>query len=305
MQNLIIENDGFVGDIKEISDYVDWGLLDFKIPKLWSGLHNRGEGISIMVIDSGISKHKDLEKNINFQLSLDAIANKDCADETGHGTAVAGIIAAEDTGYGIIGVAPRATIIPVKVLDGKNLLPSMECLKKALQYALDIKPDIVNLSLGSQAPLSAECERLLISLNENGIPVVCAIGNEGNNYDCYPGKYPFTISVASYKKDKNISIFSSKSDFVDFALPGEKVLTTALNNMYSCVSGTSYSAPFLCGIMAIILAYYKNKNKTIIVSELKQILADSAKDFGAIGKDSAYGYGIIDLEKVINKIKCN
>jgi len=301
MQNLLLPDSQVIetGDIQTLSDTINWGLIDVDIPKLWE--KNKGDNINIMVCDTGITDHVDLIDNILFDKAISFIENEDFTDGQGHGTAVAGIIAAKESGFGVVGVAPNSKIIPVKVLP-KNSFSSIKSLEQSLEYALKIKPDIINMSLGGQYPQSELFHNLLKELYHLNIPVICAMGNFGKNYSCYPAEYPETIGVTSYDKNRNISNFSSYSQDADFALPGEELLTTSLKNRYAIVKGTSFSAPFLSGIIAIILSEAKKKNINYTICQLKELLIKSCKDYGDQGKDNAFGYGIINIALLDNLI---
>ena len=300
-ENLLLPGDEikYTGNIQTLSDIIDWGIVDFDVPKLWN--KNKGENISIMVCDTGIIDHEDLKGNIDFDKAMSFIKNEDYIDFQGHGTCVAGVIAAKDSGFGVVGVAPKSKIIPVKSLSNKGFTDN-ESLEKTLEYAIKIKPDIVNMSLGGQYPQTHFFHNLLQELYNLNIPVVCAMGNYGENYSCFPADYSETIGVTSYKKDRNISDFSSRSDNADFALPGEDILTTNLNNQYSIVNGTSFAAPFLSGLIAIILSEAKKKDLTLNIESLKQLLIQTCDDYGQSGKDRLFGYGIINVNKLNNLI---
>jgi len=170
----------------------------------------------------------------------------------------------------------------------------MSILENALKYAKLIRPDIINMSLGGRSQLSPLFHKLLKDVDRLNIPVVCAMGNSGEEFSCYPAEYEESIGVTSYKQSRQISNFSSRSNRADFALPGEKILTTFLNNQYSVVSGTSFSAPFLSGVLAIVISELKRKNIKYTTKDLKNMLINSCKDYGPIGKDKYFGYGIID-----------
>jgi subtilisin family serine protease len=286
------------GDLATLSETIDWGVIDFAVPELWK--KNKGANVTIMVCDTGITEHEDLNENILWNKAKSFVDDEDIKDVQGHGTAVAGVISAKDSGYGIIGVAPRSKIIPVKVLSNSGLLKTPNALEHALEYAKNIKPDIINMSLGGPRPQSSNFHNLIKELYSLNIPVVCAMGNSGYKYSCYPAEYLETIGVTSYRKDRNISDFSSRSNNADFAFPGENILTTSLNNKYSIVNGTSFAAPFLSGILAIIIAEYKKQNKPYTIENIKNILIQSSKDYGPSGKDKYFGHGIIDTNVLKN-----
>lgn len=285
------------GDIKTLSDIIDWGIIDIDVPKLWE--KNKGDNITVMVCDTGVIDHEDLKSNIDFDKTNSCVPEEDYIDHGGHGTCVAGIIAAKDSGFGIVGVAPSVKIISTKVFSKRGFTKDIY-LENALEYAINIKPDLINMSLGGKHKLSEKFHKLLQELEKLNIPVICAMGNYGEKYSCFPAEYPETIGVTSYKKDRNISDFSSRSYQADFALPGEDILTTNLDNKYSIVKGTSFSAPFLSGLIAIILAEAKKKNINLTNNQIKNILISSCDDYGTPGKDNLFGHGIINICKLNN-----
>lgn len=287
------------GPINKLSEIIDWGVIDIEVPKLWQ--KNKGDNISIMVCDTGISDHEDLKNNIDYSKTISCIPGEDYVDYTGHGTAVAGVIAAQDSGFGVVGVAPNAKIISVKVFSrGGGTKNSY--LIQALEYAIQVRPDILNLSFGIPQRLGEKFHSLIKEINNLNIPIVCAMGNSGDKFSCFPADYPETLGVTSYRKDKQISNFSSRSVNADFALPGENILTTTLNNQYSIVNGTSFASPFLAGLIAIILAEAKKKNINYTVDEIKNLLIKNSTDYGDAGKDNKYGYGILNIPSLLNQI---
>jgi|TARA_R110000787_G_scaffold17748_1_gene55091 subtilisin family serine protease len=289
-----------IGTLNQLSDHIGWGLRDLQIPSHWA--ETRGEGVTVMVIDSGLADHSDLGDNEDSKLSKSFI-KESVKDVQGHGTHVSGIIAAKNNAVGVVGVAPNAKIISVKALNKYGKTNDI-ILKEALEYAVKIKPDIINLSLGSFSPqpqLESLYKKLTYELN---IPIVCAAGNFGNKGVMYPAKYPFTISVGSYKKDHKLSDFSafSKEKFVDFVAPGDEILSTYLKDEYAVMSGTSMAAPFLAGIMALLISKYKKNGQSYTVEELRSVLQSASIDVGAKGKDNKFGYGIINVERALREI---
>lgn len=289
-----------IGDLQTLSETIDWGLIDFAIPNLWT--KTKGENITVMVVDTGISHHEDLEENILWDKGISFVNGESIIDGNGHGTMVAGVICAKDSNFGVVGVAPKTKIIPVKVLSNSGRMNQADALEKTLEYAMQVKPDIINMSLGSRYRLSGKFEMLLRRVHAMHIPVVCAMGNSGSHYDCYPAKYKTTFGVTSYNKNKQVSNFSSRSLDADFALPGENILTTTLNNNYSIANGTSFAAPFLSGIIALILSNAKNKNIFYNVFRLKKLLITNTIDIDKKGKDPVSGYGIINTRSLANII---
>lgn len=288
------------GELEALSDTIDWGLIDTHVPIMWE--KNRGEGITIMVIDTAISRHHDYNDNILWGEAYDA-TNVGSVENSQHlhSTMVAGVIVAKDSGYGIIGVAPKAKVIPVRVFDDGGFAKD-EYLIRALEYAIKVKPDVINLSLGRRGEHGGYIKDLIKELFRMDIPMICAMGNYGINYSCFPANYPECFGITSYNKIRNISEFSSRSTEADFSLPGEDILTTSLNNQYSIVRGTSFASPFMCGIVAIILAQAKKNKRKYTIPELKKFLESNCIDLGPNGRDDMFGSGIPDLISISQKI---
>jgi subtilisin family serine protease len=289
-----------VGTLDQLSDHIGWGLRDLQIPQQWS--RTKGEGVVVMVIDSGLANHPDVKGNEISSFSKSFI-NEPVQDVQGHGSHVNGIIAAQNNAFGIVGVAPLAKIISVKALN-KFGNTNDAILKKCLEYAVKLKPDIINLSLGSfeKQPLLEDLyKKLTYELN---IPIVCAAGNYGKKGVMYPAKYPYTISVGSYKEGNTLSDFSAFSNekFIDFVAPGDEILSTYLDSKYAVMSGTSMAAPFLAGVLALLISEYRKKGQSYTVEELRNVLAAASMDMGAHGKDNKFGYGIINIERALREI---
>lgn len=282
-----------------MSQLVDWGLKQSKIPETWKV--SQGEGVRILVIDTGHPVHYDLEENI--EIGENFILNEGHEDFNGHQTHCTGIICASNNYSGMVGVAPKATCISAKALD-KAGRGSFQGLADALDYAVKTKPDIVSMSLGAPSPSGIIHDKIK-ELYEMNIPVVCAAGNAGNAGVSWPAAYPETIAVASYNKLGRISYYSSKGEMVDWAAPGEKIYSTFLNGQYATLSGTSMACPFLVGIIALMLAKHRkqeqetNQNDCKTIEQIKEHLLKYTLDRGEIGKDDKWGHGIVDIHSLI------
>jgi subtilisin family serine protease len=281
------------------SQIIDWGIRQNKIPETWKS--SKGEGIKIAVIDTGHVFHEDIGDN--SIIGENFIDNEPMEDLNGHQSHCTGIICAKNNTFGMVGVAPKAQCISIKAL-GKNGSGTFRGLVKALDYAIKIKPDIVSMSLGAPQPNSLIHDKIkqLYAMN---IPVVCAAGNSGNRGVNWPAAYAETIAVAAYNKQGEISNFSSRGEQLDWAAPGEKIYSTYLKNSYAVLSGTSMACPFVAGIIALMLSKHKRQEKETGQNDcktIKQILEHLKKytlDRGEKGKDSDWGYGIININKLI------
>ena len=180
----------------------------------------------------------------------------DVTDRQGHGSHVAGIIAANRSPKGITGVAPESLLHIYKVLgdDGNG---NMESIVKAIYHAIDMKVDIINMSLGGTSGNNA-LEVAIDKAIENNICVVCASGNDarGDNGSKdeinFPGFYREVIETGSVNKDNKMSYFSNSNDNVDLVAYGGSIMSCYPGNKYAISSGTSMSCPMISGALALL-----------------------------------------------------
>lgn len=290
-----------VKSIKKLSTQImDWGIKTLRVYEEWK--ETRGEGIKVAILDTGIIPHPDLKDNIKGGVGI--ICDRDYLDKDGHGTHVAGIIAALDNDFGVVGVAPRASLYAVKIL-GDDGSGEMWSLARGIHWACDNHMDIISMSLGYYSDCEIVHEAVQRAYRQ-GIPIIAAAGNDGdeNTGDNinYPARYPETIAVGSVNKYLKRSDFSSKGEELDIMAPGEDIYSTFLNDEYAILSGTSMATPFITGIVALMIAKHrKNKNnKTPIetVGDVREHLIRTADENGEIGKDNFYGYGIVDIKAI-------
>lgn len=259
-------------------------------------LETYGNQINVAVIDSGCYPHDDLKNNlVNGWNYLENTS--DTSDNNGHGTHVSGIIAAEMNDFGIVGVAPKAKIVPLKCFD-----PTVDTYATTLVSAIYDAVDkydcqIINMSWG----LKSDNEFLSEAIDyayEKGAILVAAVGNKGTNTMYYPAAYENVIGVGSVGIEKNKSIFSQYNKSVFIVAPGEKVKSTYKDNSYTFMQGTSQAAPYVSGMAALALSVQEN----ISNKEFVQMLIETTNDLGYVGYDTEYGYGLINGEKLINRI---
>lgn len=222
--------------VSTLSEVIDWGLKQYNIPDTWK--ITQGEDITVLIIDTGMPVHTDLNSAIikdKCKSFLDY--EKEVEDKNFHGTHCAGIIGARANNIGVVGVAPRCNIITYKVLD-KDGSGSFEAIRSALTYALQLKPDIVSMSLGSKED-DLYIHEMIKSLHDANIPCIVASGNDGSIDSVnYPGKYEEVICVSSIGKKEELSEFDSIGIEVDIVAPGENIFSTYSNNGYARLSGT-------------------------------------------------------------------
>lgn len=274
--------------IKLNAQMEDWGIKATNAPVAWQSRFS-GEGVKIAVIDSGIAPHADLTiaggvSTVNYTSSY--------KDDQGHGTHVAGIIAARDNTVGVKGIAYRAQIYAVKAFN-QNGEAYLSDLIEGIDWAITNKMDIVNVSAGSRTDSTA-FRAVVDKAYANGLLVVASAGNigtaagTGDNVS-FPARYDSVIGVAAIDRYGNRAEFSSTGPTVEVAAPGVRIFSTYLGNEYAYSSGTSMATPYVAGMLALMKqAYPRLSNK-----ELRNLLIKHATDLGPAGRDSSYGYGAI------------
>ncbi|KAA0966772.1 S8 family peptidase [Sporosarcina sp. ANT_H38] len=239
------------------------GVALIQAPAIWGV--TKGKGVTIAVLDTGCeSSHPDLQQQIiggrNF--TDDDGSNPDIfLDYNGHGTHVAGTIAAQQNGIGVVGVAPEASLLIVKVLNRRGS-GQYDWIIKGIHYAIEQKADIISMSLGGPNDLP-ELHAAIKKAVTNNILVVCAAGNEGDGDDstdefAFPGRYNEVISVGAINEKRHPTDFTNSHNEIDLVAPGEKILSTYLNGQFATLSGTSMAAPHVSGALALIKGLVNN-----------------------------------------------
>lgn len=270
---------------------IEWGVKRVNAPQAWTSGHT-GAGVKIAVLDTGIARHSDLTIAGGV-----AFTGRSYVDDNGHGTHVAGIIAARDNTIGVVGVAPEALLYAVKVLDRKGS-GYVSDVVAGIDWAISEKMDIINMSLGSSSKSDA-LETAVNKAYDNGILLVAAAGNSGTintsiqNVE-YPAKFSSVIAVAATDTVDLRASFSSTGPEVEVSAPGVNIKSTYLNNSYVTMSGTSMATPMVSGDLALLIQANPTLTNTQLRALLDNLSADQRViDLGTIGKDNLYGYGLI------------
>ena len=283
--------------IKSQEGYIPSNISMINPFSLWNK-NITGNGVKIAVLDSGCATHTDLEKNIiggrNF--TNEDKGNIDIyTDYRGHGTHVAGTICANGK---IKGVAPNAKLLILKVLD-KNGNGNMESLVNAVNYAISQKVDIINMSLGCRVNIS-EFQDVIKKAINNNIVVVSASGNDGDgksdtNEIDYPSYYEQVISVGAMDNKRLTAKFSNSNCYVDVLAPGVNIISTAPNNSYVTMDGTSMSCPHITGVMALLKEWGRNEfERDLSVMELYAQLIKNTTELNGINR-KIQGNGMVFL----------
>ena len=265
---------------------------------------NLGQGIRVGVIDSGVSPHQDFGSRLlqghNYMAEAEGNTKKvsDTADEYGHGTRVAGLIAASgESGY--IGAAPEAELVPLKCTDGKNVKVSTIC--RAIYGGIDdYDCDVLNLSLGVATEYESLKEAIEYAAEKN-IVVVSAVGNGGSTTQYYPARYDTVIGVGSVDSSGNLYSRSNHHSSVFLTAPGVNVRSTDCHGGYSESTGCSFAVPQVSAAAAVMLGI----DRTLTVDGIMRGLSETATDRGAEGYDEYFGYGIMNLGKCVAELTDN
>jgi type VII secretion-associated serine protease mycosin len=255
--------------------------------------YSSGAGVTVAVIDSGVDAHHvDLDGQVLPGLDLVNPKGNGDIDLVGHGTTVSAIIAGKDDDNGVMGIAPKAKILPVRVLDQQNRYDDAMIVAKGVRWAVDHGARVINLSLGGSGSSAALAAALDYAFAKDVVVVACT-GNAsaapaGGVW--YPAREPGVLAVAGMERDD--------TDIWSGSITGRETVVTAPATQlvgarpsgYWKVQGTSFAAPMVSATAALI----RSRWPTMSAGEVINRIIKTAKDRGTPGRDSTYGYGLID-----------
>jgi minor extracellular protease Epr len=278
----------------------DWGITKILAQRAWNS-NFTGKGVKIAILDTGITPHNDLQ--ISGGVSYKTYT-KSYNDDNGHGTHMAGIIGAKNNSFGSVGVAPDALLYAVKVLD-KEGKGEIDTLIKGIEWSISNKMNIINLSLSVEEQVDSPALRAVLDkAYSSGILIVGAAGNHGRSNASgdtveYPARYSTVIAVSATDSGNRRLSNSATGPTVEVSAPGANVYSTYLNNGYAKMSGTSVASSFVSGNLALL----KERYPTLSNKSIRLKLQHLTLDLGAGGKDTAYGYGLIQAPSNKGKVQ--
>lgn len=270
-------------EVTTMQQTVPWGITRVQAP----AVHNRGitgSGVRVAILDSGISTHEDL--NVRGGVSF-VPGETTYADLNGHGTHVAGTVAALNNSIGVVGVAPSADLYAVKVL-GANGRGSVSGIAQGLEWAAQNNMHIANMSLGAEGP-SSTLERAVNYATSRDVLVIAATGNNGSGSVGYPARYANAMAVGATDQNNRRANFSQYGTGIDIVAPGVNVQSTYPGNRYVSMNGTSMATPHVAGAAALVKQRYPSWNATQIRDHLKNTATN-------LGNSSQFGSGLVNAE---------
>lgn len=272
------------GDAQALAQSLPWGIDRIDAELVWP-TGNTANPVKIGVIDTGIStKHPDLKPNLKGGVNT-IRARSGYNDDNGHGSHVAGIIAAASNTQGVVGAAPEADLYAIKVLSASGSGYYSDIIE-GVEWAINNNMQVINMSLGGSTDY-APLHDALIAAKNAGIVIVAAAGNSGGAVG-YPAAYPEVIAVAATDSANTRASWSSYGPAVDVSAPGVSIYSTYKGTGYATMSGTSMAAPHVAGAAALLL------NAGVAASDVQARLQNTASDLGSAGYDTYYGFGLIN-----------
>ncbi|MFJ4619251.1 type VII secretion-associated serine protease mycosin [Streptomyces sp. NPDC088812] len=292
-----------------------WSLQRVLLEELWS--QSRGKGVRVAVIDTGVdvqnpqltdavdaaSGRNLLPKNLKDEDGEPIERGKEngTTDTVGHGTKVAGIIAARPAdGTGFVGLAPEATIIPIQQNDAEGH-GTTETLATAIRYAIQAKAAVINISQDTSNAVkpTSDLEKAIDEALDQKIVVVASAGNDGvggNVKETYPASYDGVLAVAASDRNNERASFSQSGDFVGVAAPGVDMISTVPQGGHCSDNGTSFSAPYVAGVAALIKAKHPDWTARQVVAQIEQTAERTIA-----GHDRLVGWGVVDPVRALTE----
>lgn len=267
-------------------EHATWNICRVQAPDAWT--RTEGENIRVGIIDTGIAKHS----NLSIAGGVNTTGGSSYYDDNGHGTHVAGIVAATGDNGMQPGVAPKAKLYAIKALDSDGLGYISDIIQ-GINWCVKNKINVINMSFGLMpGEQSTALQEAIQNAYKKGVVIVASAGNSGAESGRIdePASFDETIAVAASTQNDEIASFSSRGEGIDITAPGALIRSTALNNGYQIMSGTSMSCPHVTGGAALLLASDSSLTPADVSSKL-QAWAKTLSGYNRL----AQGSGLMQL----------
>jgi thermitase len=257
-----------------------WALSKIMAPEAWQ-VTSGDSNVIIAVLDTGIDcGHEDLAGKVVAEVNF--ADSPTSYDIYGHGTHVAGIIAAAKNSLGVVGVAYDCLLMNVKIADEGGSWNS-SAAAKGIIWAVDNGANVINMSLSAKEP-SSDLEQAINYAWSKGAVVVCAAGNNTGSKPTYPAYYGNCIAVAATDANDGVALWSGYGDWVDVAAPGVNIYSTLPINDYGYKSGTSMAAAYVSGVAGLLFTMVNDANGNGFVNdEVRKAIESNCDELGIKG----------------------
>lgn len=276
--------------------------------ELWQA--GRGEGVAVGVIDTGVDnrnqqlegKVTDAGSSLKDRQTQAAVEGTGVTDKVGHGTKVAGIIAARPLPgrTGFVGIAPDATIVTIRQNDAegngdvKSLIEAVNTMITRGVKVINISQDVRATGEGGDFDLKDDLKAVLKKADDQGIVVVASSGNDGHEGDTYPAAFDTVLAVGASDRNNERAPFSQYGDFVDVVAPGVDMLSTVPGGGQCVDNGTSFSTPYVAGLAAVLVGMHKDWKPAQVRARIEETAQRTDR-----GRNKFIGWGVVDPVKAV------
>ncbi|MFG3020173.1 type VII secretion-associated serine protease mycosin [Streptomyces sp. NPDC048254] len=270
----------------------------FDASRIWR--LSQGAGVTVAVVDTGVNaRHPDLAGRVlpGTDVTGQAADGRVDVSSESHGTSVAGVIVGSGgSGRGMAGLAPRATVLPVRVSAEEAADPL--ALAKGIVYAADHGASVINISMVTTAA-DPQIRDAVAYARRHDIVVVAAAGNSGRTGDpvTYPAAFPGVVAVSGTTRDGGSWAAGESGSYIALAAPAVDIYSTRNSGGYLTKDGTSYSAPYVSAAAALLRAAHPSESAGQIIARL---IGTADRPDGGSGRDDRFGYGIVDPLKALS-----
>jgi thermitase len=272
---------------------------DIDAPEGWDaaglGAFPNSGGTRVGIVDTGIDRsHPDLAgKTAACATSYSSgtfMLGGQCADDNGHGSHVAGTIAANtNNGQGVAGVAPNSALVICKALATAAGTGLTTDIANCINWTANQNVKLISMSLGGGD--NATLKTAVQNATNRGVLLIAAAGNDGDATLNYPAAYPEVMSVAATTDRDERASFSNANADVEIAAPGDAVVSTYTGGLYMSLSGTSMATPHVAGVASVV--FWRNPGAS--AASVRSTLTSTADDLGSAGRDATFGFGRVNL----------
>lgn len=274
---------------------IPWGVRRVRAPEAWA--HTTGLHVRVGVVDTGVDfSHPDLKYSLARGVNL---LNRNAwpYDDNGHGTHIAGTIAAAGGPDGITGVAPKSIIFPIKAFDNNGAAYVSDIIQ-GIDWCVQNNMQIINMSFGMKKK-SAAMEDVVVRATQAGVVIVASAGNDQKRKSIdYPARLPETISVGATNREHRIASFSNLGSLIDIYAPGEQIRSSWLGGKHRRMNGTSMATSHVSGAIALLLA----RRPGLKPAEIKALLRRTCRPLaGTSPERTKPGPGELDAYRLVRR----